>query len=160
MSFRGPILAAPVGIAVPLILERALAAGYASGQGALLLVNGSGQFAECGADPALIAAVANTPGGADTSGFNILGRREFPPNMMQGIYVGNNTRFMFPYMGTLPGADGATYGVTKDADGFWKMDFSKTGAAARVTLVGRETNAPENQPYVFGTFLVANVQVL
>lgn len=160
MSFRGFILAATdtVGAQIPRIVERALAAGYASGQGALLLLNGSGQFAECGADPALIAAVANGPGGTDTSGFNILGKKEFPPGYMQGISVASGVKFLSPYMGTLPGADGGTYGVTKDSDGFWKVDFSKTAGSARCTLLGRETNAPENQPYVIVSFLAANVQ--
>ena len=158
--FRGFILAAPnEGGNVPRTVERPLAAGYASGQGALLLVDGSGNFAECGANPALIAAVANGPGGVDTSGFNILGHKEFPPGFMQGIAVQNNTRFLAPFIGTV-GTVGLTYGVTKDSDGFWKVDFTKNAANQRVTLLGSETGLPENQPYVLVEFLAANVQVI
>lgn len=155
MSF---ILVEPgVGGTVPRIVEKDLAGGYAALGGALLLVNGSGQYAECGADPALVAAVANSAGGADTSGFNILGRKEFPSNRMQGIAVQGFRVFKAKYLGTLPGADGGTYGVTRDSDSFWKVDFAKTGGTARVTLVGRQTQSPENQPYVLVSFLAANV---
>jgi hypothetical protein len=142
---------------VPRMPERALAAGSSFLQGALLTVNGSGQYAECGADPALIAAVAATPCGTDATGFNILGKKEFPPGYMQGINVDPEYRFRAKYIGTLPAADGGSYGVVKDADGLWKVDFTDT-TATRVKLVGRLTNSPENVAQVIVSFLAANVQ--
>jgi len=142
---------------IPDIVERPLASGYAEEQGALLVVNGSGEYAACGADPPLIAAVANTPGGTDTAGFNILGHKEFPPGYMQGINVANGRMFRARYAGTLPAADGGQYGVVRDTDGLWKVDFDEV-TDTRVTLVGRETNSPESQPYVFVRVLPAFVQ--
>lgn len=154
---RGFVLASPApGGFVPPLVERALAAGYAEAQGALLVVNGSGQYAACGADPPLIAAVANGPGGTDTSGFNILGTKEFPPGYMQGIPLAGN-RFRAPYVGTLPAADGGQYGVIRDADGIWKVDFDEV-AAVVLTLVGRFTNDPEDQPEVLVEFLPSVIQ--
>lgn len=153
MSFK---LANPDGQTAPPIVERNLATGSAFPQGSLLLVNGSGEYAECGADPASIAAVAATPCGADTSGFNILGRKEFPSGRMQGINVTGQV-FRARYVGTLPAADGGSYGVVKDTDDAWKVDFAET-VATRVKLVGRLTNSPENQPEVLVEFLPANIQ--
>lgn len=157
MPERGFVLASgePGGFIPPLV-EKALAAAYAEEQGALLVVNGSGQYAACGADPALVAAVANTPGGTDTSGFNILGHKEFPPGYMQGIPV-RGTLFRAPYVGTLPAADGGQYGVIRDADGIWKVDFDEL-AAPLVTLVGRLTGDPEDGTEVLVRFLESAVQ--
>lgn len=135
-------------------LPQAAASLYLSG--ALLLVNGSAQFAECGADPASICAVAASDAGTDTSGFNILGTKGFPPGYMQGYYI-KGRRFRAKYFSTLPGADGGLYGVVRDTDSLWKVDFSET-VNTRLKLVGRLTNSPENQPEVLVTFLDANVQ--
>lgn len=141
----------------PRTVERNLASGSSFEQGALLVVNGSGEYAECGADPASIAAVAATPCGTATSGFQILPKREFPPGKMQGINVGKNVRFRAKYVGSLPAANGGNYGVVKDSDGLWKVDFTDT-TATRVKLVDRLTNSPENQPEVIVEFLDANIQ--
>lgn len=153
MSFR---LANPDGQSAPPTVERDLAAGASFPQGSLMLVNASGQYAECAADPASIAAVAATPCGADTSGFNMLGRKEFPSGKMQGINL-HRQRFRARYVGTLPAADGGSYGVVKDTDGQWKVDFAET-VATRVKLVGRLTNSPINQPEVLVEFIEANIQ--
>lgn len=154
MSFR---LAGAQSQSIPRTVERALAAGYAEEKGALLLINGSGQYAPCGADPALIAAVAESGGGADTSGFNILGRKEFPSGFMQAISVDEHLTFRAKYIGALPAADGAAYGVIRDSDGIWKVDFNDT-VATRLKLVGRLTDSPENVPEVLVQFLPANIQ--
>lgn len=138
------------------VTEKALAAAYAEEQGALLVVNGSGQFAACGADPAQIAAVANTPGGTDTSGFNILGKKEFPAGYMQGIAI-KGRQFRAFYTGTLPAADGGQYGVIRDSDGFWKVDFDEVVNVVLV-LRGRLTAAPESQAEVLVEFLDSIVQ--
>lgn len=143
MSF---ILAEPDGTDIPRTIERDQAAGSAYTQGALLLVDGSGNFAECGADPAAIAAVAASGAGADASGFNILAKKGFPPGKMQGYTLKGKT-FSAKYVGTLPGADGGTCGVVKDTDGDWKIDFAEA-TVKPFKLVGRRTNSPENIPRV------------
>lgn len=141
------------------IVERDIVPGAAYPQGSLVLVNGSNQFAECGADPASIAAVACTDVGADTTGFNRFGSKNFPPGRVQAIRVTRERRFRALYVGTLPGVDGGSYGVVKDSDGKWKVDFTET-VNTRLKLVGRRTNSPENLPQVVVVFLAANVQVL
>lgn len=153
MSFK--LAQVPSGMSVPRLVEKALATATLS-QGALLVENGSGQYAECGADPASICAVAATPAGTDTSGFNVLAKKEFPAGYMQGIYVADCV-FRAKYVGTLPAADGGAYGVVKDSDLDWKVDFTDT-TATRVKLVGRLTNSPENLPEVLVRFLAANIQ--
>lgn len=141
------------------IVERNQVAGSAYLQGTLLLVNGSNEFAECGADPAAIAAVSCSATGADATGFNRLGVKGFPPGRVQGIRVTRERLFRAKYFGALPGVDGGAYGVVKDADGLWKVDFSDA-VNTRVKLVGRRTNSPENLPEVIVVFLAANVQVV
>jgi len=156
MSFQ---LAHPVGVAVGRVVERDLAASQTFTVGALLLVDSNGAFAECGADPAAIAAVALAPAGSDTSGFNILGVKPFPPGKMQGKTIGDNCQFTAKYVGTLPAADGGAYGVVKDSDGDWKVDFNET-SATRLRLIGRRTTSPENIARVVVQFLDANVQTI
>lgn len=153
MSFKLAQVAS--GMSVPRIVEKPLATATLT-QGSLLVENGSGQFAECGADPASIAAVAATPAGTDTSGFNILAKKEFPAGYMQGIYVADQV-FRCKYIGGLPANDGGSYGVVKDADNDWKADFTDT-VNTRIKLVGRLTNSPENLPEVLVRFLAANIQ--
>lgn len=155
MSFK--LASGAPGGTIPPTVERALASGYAEAQGAPLVVNGSGEYAACGADPAQIAAIALTPGGSDTSGFNILGTKEFPPGYMQGINVADGVLFRAKYVGTLPAADGADYGVIRDSDGIWKVDFAEVSNVV-LTLVGRLTDSPEDQPEVLVRFLPGIVQ--
>jgi hypothetical protein len=142
---------------LPRTVEKPLAAAQAFERGALLLLNGSDQFAECGADPASIAAVAASPAGTDASGFNILGKREFPAGYMQAYAIQGNKRFRARYTGSLPGADGGLFGVVRDTDALWKVDFTET-VNTRLKIVGRLTNSPENLPEVLVEFLAANVQ--
>ena len=153
MSF---VLADTPDTGVNRIVQRALASGSAFPQGTLMLVNGSNEFAECGADPASIAAVSATACGTDSTGFNILGKKEFPPGYMQGITL-EGRKFRAKYVGTLPAVDGGSYGVVKDTDGQWKVDFTDT-TATRVKLVGRLTGSPENQAQVLVAFIPANIQ--
>jgi len=155
MSFQ---LAHPVGVAVGRVVERDLAASQTFNVGALLLVDSNGAFAECGADPAAIAAVALAPAGSDTSGFNVLGVKPFPPGKMQAKTI-QGVQFTAKYVGTLPAADGGLYGVVRDTDGDWKVDFSET-SATRLKLIGRRTTSPENIARVVVQFLDANVQTI
>ena len=155
MSFQ---LAHPVGVAVGRVVERDLAASQVFNVGALLLVDSNGAFAECGADPAAIAAVALAPAGPDTSGFNILGVKPFPPGKMQAETLAGK-QFTAKYVGTLPAADGGVYGVVRDTDGSWKVDFSEV-TATRVTLIGRRTTSPENIARVVVEFLATCIQTI
>lgn len=163
MSFT-PAGMAPGGF-VPPTVEKPLAnpTTYAEQEGALLLDDGAGNWTVCGADPSLIGGVALTPGGVDTTslagvgGFNILGRKEFPSGQMQAVLVQGNQRFRARYFGTLPATPGGSYGVVRDTDGIWKVDFTDA-VNTRVKYLGGETASPESQPYVFVVFLAANVQ--
>lgn len=143
---------------VPRIVERTVAAAQSFLEGALLLIDGSNNAAECGADPAAIAGVAISAYGADTTGFVRTGEKEFPPGKMQ-IIAALGREFTARYVGTLPAADGALYGVVKDSDGYWKVDFTET-VNPRLKLVNRRTASPENVARVTVKFLDANVQII
>lgn len=145
---------------VPRAVEKPVAAGADFSRGALLLVDANGAYAECGADPAAIAAVAESDYGVDASGFNPVGKKEFPPGYMQGMSVQNETVFHAEYVGTLPAAEGGSYGVVRDTDGRWKVDFSDT-VNTRVRLVNLSwTEAPLNKRRVLVTFLPSAVQII
>lgn len=156
MSFQ---LAHPYGRSVPRVIEKPLAAAQTFNAGALLLADASDNFAECGADPASIGAVALSGAGSDTSGFNIFGKKEFPPGKMQAVPLKTDLPFTAKYVGTLPAANGGSYGVVRDTDSDWKVDFAET-VATRVKLVDRRTTSPENIARVVVEFLAANIQLL
>ncbi len=156
MGFR---LARAKSQSIPRVKELPLAAGASFPLGSLILVNGSGEFAECGADPAAIAAVSETGAGADTSIGSHFGTANFPPGKIQGTAVQDDVVFRASYVGTLPAADGASYGVIKDATLGWSVDFAET-TATRLKLVGRLTDSPENVAEVLVSFLAANVQII
>lgn len=156
MSFRAARLRAGN---TPTIREKPVAAAQAFEEGALLLMDVNGAWAECGANPAAIGAVSESAYGADTTGFVRTGKREFPPGFMQGILVQDNQAFHCEYLGVLPAADGLSYDVIRDADLRWKVNFASV-AAARAKLIGRMTNSPENRNRVIVSILAANVQVL
>lgn len=146
------------GAGVPRTIEKALAAAQAFNAGALLLADASDNFAECGADPASIAGVAVSGAGTDSSGFVRFGKKEFPPGKMQAIAL-TGTIFTAKYVGGLPGANGASYGVVRDSDVDWKVDFTDT-VATRLKLLDRRTLSPENIARVVVQFLSANIQVI
>lgn len=156
MSFQ---LAYPAGTAVPRIVQKALAASQAFLAGALVLADGSDNFAECGADPAAVAGVALSGCGADASGFNILAKKEFSPGYMQVIALDPAVALSCKYVGTLPAANGASYGVVKDSDGLWKLDFSEV-TTKQFKLVDRRTTSPENIARVIVLPLVAAIQLI
>jgi hypothetical protein len=156
MSFQ---LAYPQGRAVPRTIEKNLAGGYSALEGALVLLDASDNFAECGADPAAIAGVTVSPGGTDTSGFVRFGKKEFPPGKMQAINWNPDIAFSARYVGGLPAANGGLYGVVRDTDLYWKVDFTET-VATRCKLVDRRTSSPENIARVIVIPLASSVQVL
>lgn len=148
------------GTKVPPVRELPVTAGQAFELGALLVKTGAGAYSECGADPTSVAAIAESGFGDDAAGFGAGPRRkEFPPGMMQGTKVMGEQPFLAEYIGTLPAADGASYGVVKDTDGRWKVDFADTTNLV-VRLVGRRTDAPENVRKVEVIFLPAVVQII
>lgn len=128
-------LAHPDGVAVPRTIEKSLAVAEDFPTGSLLLVDVDGNFAECGADPAAIAAVSVSPAGADTSGFNRFAAKEFPEGKMQGMALAGMI-FKADYSGALPDADGGDYGVVYDATLGWCVDFDEVGSTP-VHLVNR-----------------------
>jgi hypothetical protein len=97
-----------------------------------LLVPAAGLWTECGADPAVIGGVSLDEVG-DGSGILVpIGRREFPPYTCGGLLVTEDILFSGPYVGT-PAL--GLFGVTKGADGIWRVDFAKTGGTARVRVI-------------------------
>lgn len=156
MSFQ---LAYPKGMGVPRIIEKAVAAAQSFETGACLIADGSDNWAECGADPASIGAISLAPYGTDTTGFNILGRREFPSGKMQALTLSAEVPLTARYVGTLPGANGGSYGVVRDTDSLWKIDFTET-TATQFKLVDRRTLSPENIARVVVIPLVAKIQLL
>lgn len=156
MSFK---LARAKSQSIPRVKEKPLASGSSFLKGALLVVNGSGEYAECGADPASIAAIALSDAGASTEIGNSLGRAEFPPGYMQGEAVQDEVEYRARYVGTLPSATGGSYGVVKDSDGLWKVDFTDT-SATRVKFLRSLAGSPENLPEVIVMFNAANIQTI
>jgi hypothetical protein len=136
---------------------------YAEDLGAPLIDDGFGNWLVCGPNPPLIGAIALTPGGIDATslagvgGFNIRGRKEFPNNTMQATLVQGNKRFRAKYVGTLPATPGGSFGIIRDVDGTWKVNFADN-VNTRVKYLGGETALPEGQPVIFVTFLAANIQ--
>jgi len=145
-AIAGFTLAAPSpgsGGKFPHTVEKTIASGYAEFEGAPLIVDGNNNWVATGADPATIAAISLTRGGAytDSPGFNILGRYEFPPLSMQAILLTPYLRFNVPFLGTYVATPGLTYGITRDSDGIWKLDFNKPDKPT-VVLLGNATRSP------------------
>ena len=155
MSFR---LARLHGRSVPRTRTYPYAAGSTFKKGALLVRDASGNWAECGADPASIGGVAEHHVGTDTDGFGGHGYKEFPQGFAMATLVQDEVSFLASYVGALPAAYGGLYGVILDATLGWSVDFAET-VATRVRLVDRRTEAPENLALVEVVFLAANVQV-
>lgn len=160
MSFRQAGLAP--GGAQPPTLHLPVAAGQAWEKGALLIADANGQWAECGADPAAVGAVAANAYGADTSGFVRTARKEFPPGEMVAVLVGGLVPFRAKYVGSLPAVTGGSFGVIRDTDGLWKVDFNEvTALRVKVAPNGlRLASAPFNRNEVIVFFLPTIVQAL
>lgn len=148
------------GTKVPPVRELVVASGQAFSKGALLIRDANGAWAECGADPAVVGAVAESDFGVDASGFSRLGRSEFPPGFMQATKVQGEQSFHAEYVGVLPAAAGGSYGVVRDTDGRWKVDFADVVNQV-VRLVNLEwTQDPINKNRVEVVFLPGVVQVI
>lgn len=146
------------GDAVPVCEEMAIDTATYAGNGGALLVQDGAYIEECGADPATILGVAVSSGGADTDGFSRTGRKEFPPGKMQYYRLGRGQQFTALYIGTLPDNVGGEYGVVRDSDGLWKVDFTDT-SATRVRLVRKLVGSLPLTPPAPGTNAVPKVVV-
>lgn len=113
-----------------------LAAAQTFKTGALVLRDGSANIAECGADPAVIYGVAEEPATKEiTDATKIIVQK-----------ATETSKWWFPTNVAPTSANsGVNYGVTKDADGIWYVDFTKTGGTARVYVhqVDTDTNRVE-----------------
>lgn len=156
MSFK---LARAKSQSIPRVKVKALAAAQVFKMGALLLVDANDNYAECGANPAAIAAVSQTAAGPSTEIGNHFGKEEFPPGYAQGIAVQDEVEFRARYIGAPPANAGASYDVIRDSDSFWKVNFGSS-ANARVKLLRLLNQSPENVPECIVTVLAANVQVI
>lgn len=123
-----------------------LAAAQTFKTGALVLRDGSANVAECGADPASIYGLSEGEAGKEIT--DIL-----------KIIVTRATEFTRWWMPTsvapTSANSGVSYGVTKDADGIWYVDFAKTAGSARVYVHQIDTDTGRVEVSV----LAANRQV-
>lgn len=114
-----------------------LAAAQTFLTGAFVVRDGSGNIAECGADPASIYGLAAEPAGKE------------PVDAANKIIVEKATekaKWWMPCSANPTAANsGVSYGITKGADGYWYVDFAKTAASARVYVhqVDTDTNRVE-----------------
>lgn len=158
MSFRPAVLD---GQSIPPAIEKDIAASQDYHPGALLLMDGGLDFAECGADPASIAGVSLGGGGPDTEGYRLPADREYPPGRAQAFPIKDaTTRWTAEFTGTL-GTVGTAYGVVKDTDDIWRVDFTDT-VATRVILLGVDQGeGPLPGPNrVLVSFLAGNIQTV
>lgn len=114
--------------------------------GALLTVNASDQWEECGADPANIGGVSLDEVGDGAGPLVPTGRREFPPYTCGAITVDEHTVFSGPYVGT---PQIGNFGVIKGADGVWRVDFNET-TNTRVRVVDVKSVTEPFQVYPGG----------
>lgn len=103
--------------------------------GALVVLDGTPELTECGADPASIYGVSEEPAGKN------------PVDATKGI-VGRATeqaRWWFPCSAAPAAANvGVEYGVAKDANGIWYVDFTDVvNVAVYVHQVDTDTSRVE-----------------
>lgn len=115
------------GQSVPPITEKKVKAGQEFLKGALLKLT-AGEYEECGADPAVVNAVAESDFGPNTLGWSRLPTFGFPPGYMQAVETQPNIRFSAEYVGDIDAAvEGVNYGVVLSADNYWRVDLTDTG---------------------------------
>jgi hypothetical protein len=92
-------------------------------EGAFVVVDG-GEVEECGENPALIAGVALFDAG------------NLPLEDMMSVAVAKSkaTFILQGNVAPVQADEGESYGITKDSDGVWHVDKTKTGANARVRV--------------------------
>ena len=81
-----------------------------------------------------------------------------PANIFQALFDNSNGTVAANWTPTQ--ADiGVSYGLTRDANGYWYVDKNKTGGSAVVQVVGIPQGSYVNAPVTF-VFLPTAVQVL
>jgi len=123
-----------------------LAAAQTFKIGAAVLMDGSQNIAECGADPASIYGFA---AGAAT--------KDPQDATKQIVYKAFEGQKFWMQTSVAPAASnrGVNYGITKDADGIWYVDFTKTAGVARMYVHDIDTDTVR----VLVSVLAANRQI-
>jgi hypothetical protein len=153
---------------IPLVIEHPVAEDEAFHAGALLSVV-DGEFVEV-TDPVAeaIEGIALARYGIDgtvpyvgTPSFDITGGLGMNPGQMQALSVtlGNREKlYSAEYVGTLPTAIGGSYGVVRDTDGRWRVDFAETtDVVVRLESLAW-TQDPISKNRVVVSFLAAAVE--
>lgn len=92
------------------------AAGQTYQQGALVVLDGSKNVTECGADPASIYGVANGPAGKHPEGATV--------TTISKAFNGQKFWMACTSAPTRASNENKTYGVVKGADGIWVVDLT------------------------------------
>lgn len=127
-------------------IQLPLAAAQTFKTGAAVLRDGSGNIAECGADPASIY------------GFSTGVATKNPVDATKAIIMKafeGQKFWMQCNVDPVAANSGINYGITKDADGIWYVDFTKTAGTARVYVHDIDTDTKR----VLVSVLAANRQV-
>lgn len=117
-------------------IQLPLAAAQTFKTGAAVLRDGSANIAECGADPAVIYGFSE----------EAAGKNPVDPLKVIVAKATEKAKWWMPCSANPTSANsGVSYGITKDADGIWYVDFTKTAASARVYVhqVDTDTNRVE-----------------
>lgn len=123
-----------------------LAAAQTFKVGAAVLMDGSQNIAECGADPASIYGFSAGLAPKDP---------QDPAKMV--IYKAFEGQKFWMQTSVAPTVAnrGVNYGITKDADGIWYVDFTKTAASSRMYVHDIDTDTVR----VLVSVLAANRQI-
>lgn len=119
----------------PAVITGVYTSGSTFLKGALLVINSSGELAECGADPTLVNGVALEAAGSHP-GYNIAGGvTQVTGRTAEVSYVPADAVQVFSMRGVNGGTDpstpaltniGESYGALKDANGIWTLDLAET----------------------------------
>lgn len=124
-----------------------LAASQTFKKGSAVVLSGAQEITECGTDPASIYGFSAEPAVGD-------------PESATKILVakaGTAQKFWMDVSSAPVKADmGASYGITKDADGFWYCDKAKTAGSARLFIHNIDTE----RNLVEVSVLAANRQIV
>ena len=127
-------------------IQLPLAAAQTFVTGAAVLRDGSGNITECGADPASIYGFSS--GKATKNPVDPTKTIIYPATESETFWFACN-------VAPTAANSGINYGITKDADGIWYVDFTKVAGSARVYV--HEVDTDTNRVRV--SVLAANRQV-
>lgn len=127
-------------------IQLPLAAAQTFKTGSAVVRDGSLNIAECGADPALIYGFS--------TGVATKNPVDATKTIIMKAFEGQKF-WMQANVDPAAANSGVKYGITKDADGIWHVDFTKTGASERVYVHEVDTDTKR----VNVSVLAANRQV-